>query len=263
MKRSYREPLPRTLVLLSLVGLVLTGCVTNRPHEPDVVLRPAPTPRDAVITCFRALVVDDEPRLFSVCCEPTLISVSSVSGKQREALATLARLTAASNDFRNAIVVAYGNQGWDDFCREKKPVSNGPMVTNMRLNFISEADVAQLESTPIDEHGSRASCVLPSRSSKQENPTPDNPFPDKKPKEPVRIEIVKDKSGWLVDAGSFTRGVGVKELDMMTGLIRKYRQQVGQPGVTPSDLSTQMSREMFATMFGITGLAWKAEGNTR
>ena len=79
MKRSHAEPYLKGFVFVGLACLALAGCATNRPHQPDVVLRPAATPREAVVTCYRALVTDDEATLFSVCGESGMFSVGTVS----------------------------------------------------------------------------------------------------------------------------------------------------------------------------------------
>ena len=141
----------------------------------------------------------------------------------------MARLTAAANDLHKAIVAAYGDQGWEDFCREKKPVANGPMVSNMRLDFPSESQIVQLESTPIDERGDRASCLVPSVRADQKNPTHD-PFADKKPKEPATIQMVKDKNGWLVVASSLVPDTNLKAWDMLTELIASTDNGLANPG---------------------------------
>ena len=82
------------------------------------MVQPAATPREAIVTAYAALVADDEARLLSVC---------RAILKQQEALSALARTTAAANEFHRAIVAAYGTEGWEDFCRGKEAVPNGPM----------------------------------------------------------------------------------------------------------------------------------------
>jgi hypothetical protein len=232
------------LILGGLSGLMFAACSMTRPRAPVVVAQPAATPREAIVTAYTALAAGDEAKLLSVC---------RATSKQQEELSALAKLVAAANEFHRAIVAAYGNEGWEDFGRKKEPVPNGPMTSSIQLNFASEKQIVQLENAPIEERGREAFCLAPPLAPE---PTPEqepkeDQAGDKKPKQPSKIRMVKDANGWLVDGGTLTQGVKmtVKQVEMMTSLVRKYQPQIGQPGVTPSQISTQMSGELFAMIF--------------
>jgi predicted secreted protein len=225
------------LALAGLNGLLFAACAATRPYVPAVVAQPAATPREALVTAYTALAAGDETRLLSVC---------RANSRQREQLSALAKTEAASNEFQKAIVAAYGNEGWEHFCGKKEPVPDGHGATAFHMEFLSEKQIAQIQNLPIDERRSEAFCLVPSRSPE---PTPEQKATedqagDKEPKEPTRIRIVKDHNGWLVDAGTLAPGMTAKQADAMTSLVRKHQPQIGQPGVTPSQISTQMSGEL-------------------
>jgi hypothetical protein len=226
------------LILGGLSGLLLAACSTTRPHEPAVVVQPAATPRAAIVAAYSALVAGDEAKLLSVC---------RANAKQQEALSALAKATAAMNEFHKAMVAAYGNEGWEEFNRKKEPAPNGH-TSSFQLNFISEKQIVQLEHTPIDLRGGEAFCLAPPLAPE---PTPEQKAKDgqageKKPDQPTKIRMVKDKHGWLVNAGTLAPGATAKQAELMAGLVRKHQPQIGQLGVTPSQISAQMSGELFA-----------------
>jgi hypothetical protein len=108
-----------------------------------------------------------------------------------------------------------------------------------------------VDNAPIEERKSEAFCLMPSLTpdATPEEKVKEDREDGKKPKEPVKIRIGKDKNGWLVDGATITQGATTTGIEVFAGLVRKHRPQIGQPGMTPAKISADMSPDFFAMIF--------------
>ena len=243
MQRSQGWRLTR--ILIGILGsLSLTACGTSRPEPPPAVaLQPASTPREAVVIAYTALSQGNEVALFAVC---------QTTPRQRDILSAHCKEVLACNEFRHAFIAAYGIAAWDDFGRKKTAKPDGKVVSSCQIDVIAEEELAVLKSEPIEEHGAEAFCLPPKKDYGEEAPKDEVARTSfEEPEKPTKIRMVQDASGWLVDGGSMTiddRRIAPM-FEGLTKVVKDTQKMIGQPGVTPEQISSALGKGMLKVIF--------------
>jgi hypothetical protein len=144
--------------------------------------------------------------------------------KVKRAVMGMAEYMAAMQDFRDAVIAEWGEEGWSHFTE-----SGGA-----KLSIEDERDKIDRMETRVE--GDRAYCALPGESDE--------------------LVLVRKDGKWYVDAGQLASGFtgaasqSTELFSRMADMLREKQKRIGEEGITAESLDEELGRDMMKAMMG-------------
>jgi ankyrin repeat protein len=197
---------------------ILARCQADREAVQKSVRSPAATPQEALLKSSQSLILGDRE---------AFLACFSGSADQMKALEAAHRWAQAGLALRQAMLAAYGKDGWKEFQGDRGVV---------QIEVVDEDIVKRLNFPPDGPDRVTVRLVGSNRSG--------------------NVLLVRSGGAWRIDAASFlgevTNYAGFCEMiGQCTQALEEEKARIGKPGVTPADLNKAINRKFLKAM-GIT-----------